>query len=299
MTKKIIDFIGFPTDLGAGCAGCTLGPDALRQFGLNRFTQNNAANYQDLGNIPILQRHDVDEENSQLKRLSPIVDSSQKLAEQFTASLQNGHIPVCLGGDHSLSLGSVLGVSNCYKNKEDIAVIWIDAHPDMNTAEASPSGNIHGMPLAANLGIGDKKLVELGGYFPKILPHNTFLFAIRDIDDGEKKLLSEMSINCTYADQILSSDFQNLIQNTFSGLRTKYKHIHISFDIDSTDPAYAPGVGTPVPNGLTRDQAIQLISFFRAQNMIDSFDLVELNPTLDQNDKTVEFAYDILEAALL
>lgn len=298
LMKKHIDLIGFPSDLGASLEGCKLGPEKFRELGLVDRLQHVDHSVSDCGNLPVPHRHESDEESEKLRYISSIVETSEHLSEVFEESLDKGHTPICLGGDHSLSLGSLAGIASyCRKNDKSYAVLWIDAHSDMNTDETSPSGNIHGMPLAASLGYGHERLVGIHGFSPKLLSQNTYLFGVRDVDPLERVLVEKSGVHFYEMHKVHELGLQKILENEILPLKDKVDHVHVSFDIDGIDPEFVPGVGTPVADGLSKQDALYFMQFLYTNDLIDSMDVVELNPALDKDDKTAKLAIDILAAA--
>ena len=300
MAEKQTEFIGFPTDLGASCKGCSLGPQIIREAGLTDLITAYPDKLQDLGDIHIASRAQTHPLPEHMKRIDSITESTSRLSDAFQNSLAKGHRPVCLGGDHSLSIGSLHGIRRFYEATEkQIAVIWIDAHPDMNTDQSTISGNIHGMPLAANLGYGDSRLINPTKKTTHIRPENTYLLGIRDIDPKEKELIEQLNIQCITAADIHKNGLSFYIDQSLQHIRNQVDHIHISFDMDVIDPSIAPAVGTPVEGGLSRSQTLMLMQFLQQNRMIDSLDFVEFNPEFDQHHRTAELALEILKTALV
>jgi arginase len=279
--SKIVNIIGFPMDLGADRRGVDMGPSALRIAGLREKLEQLGYQVIDLGDvfIQIMERQKII--NPKLKYLDEILKTSIILARKVERVLEKGQFPLCLGGDHSMALGSIAGISSfCKKNKLKLGIIWVDAHADMNTDETSPSGNIHGMPLASSLGIGNEKLVNFYGFAPKLKPENCALIGIRSVDTLEKQNIKRLKLPVyTMAD----IDKQG---------------IHVSFDLDVIDPSIVPGVGTPVAGGLGYREAHLLMESIAECGCMSSLEITEVNPILDDKNKSAIFATDLISSSM-
>ena len=289
-----ISIIGMPLFYGCDRPGVEKGPDILRENNLNEiFKKNHYIN--DLGNINVdyIESKDKFLENNKLKYLTQVVDANNRLANKVYEALTNNTLPFVIGGDHSLALGSLAGSSKYHGN--DLAVIWIDAHGDINTEETSPSGNIHGMPLASSMGIGYEKLTSIFFDDFKVKPENVFILACRDLDQGEIELIDKLSINVWTISDIQSKGIDTVISELLLMIKEKdIKNIHLSYDIDCLDPSYVPGTGTPVENGLTFKESEKLLSAILGTTLVKSIDFVEYNPDLDLNSKTLETCTELL-----
>ena len=289
-----ISIIGMPLFYGCDRPGVEKGPDILRENNLNEiFKKNHYIN--DLGNIDVdyIESKDKFLENNKLKYLTQVVDANNRLANKVYEALTNNTLPFVIGGDHSLALGSLAGSSKYHGN--DLAVIWIDAHGDINTEETSPSGNIHGMPLASSMGIGYEKLTSIFFDDFKVKPENVFILACRDLDQGEIELIDKLSINVWTISDIQSKGIDTVISELLLMIKEKdIKNIHLSYDIDCLDPSYVPGTGTPVENGLTFKESEKLLSAILGTTLVKSIDFVEYNPDLDLNSKTLETCTELL-----
>ncbi|MEG1544921.1 MAG: arginase, partial [Tannerellaceae bacterium] len=208
-------------------------------------------------------------------------------------SLRGGAFPLVIGGDHSLGLGSASGVGKCY---EDFGIIWLDAHGDINTSETSPSGNIHGMPLSALMGMGSEELINIYGQGNKVNPQNVFLVGTRSLDEGEWALIEKEQLSVYTMETIRLKGISFVAEDIKRKLRErKIRNVHFSIDVDSIDPRFAPGTGTRVPEGLMPDEFNDFIDHMLATNLIKSLDLVELNPDLDTNDLTTKLCLHIID----
>ena len=289
-----ISIIGMPLFYGCDRAGVEKGPDILRENNLDKILGKNHY-VTDLGNIDVdyIESKDKFLENDKLKYLKQVVDANNRLASKVYEALTNNTLPFIIGGDHSLALGSIAGSSKYYGN--DLGVIWIDAHGDINTETTSPSGNIHGMPLAASMGIGYEKLTSIFFDDFKVKPENVFIIACRDLDQGEVELIEKLKINVWNIDDIQNGNLDQIIADLLSMIKeNNIKNIHLSYDIDCLDPEYVPGTGTPVENGLTFEESKKLLKSILGTSLVKSIDFVEYNPELDLNNKTKETCIELL-----
>jgi arginase len=297
--SKIVNIIGFPMDLGADRRGVDMGPSALRIADLQAKLEQLGYKTTDSGDIfiQIMEKQRIT--NPKLKYLNEILKTSAILSRKVEKVLDQGHFPLCLGGDHSMAIGTIAGIaSHCRKNKLKLGVIWIDAHADMNTDETSPSGNIHGMPLAASLGVGNEKLVNLMGFAPKVKPENCALIGIRSIDHLEKKIINKLKVPVYTMSDIDKLGIHRIIVRVLKQFREKVDHIHISFDVDSVDPTVAPGVGTPVPGGLSYREAHLLMESIAECGCMSSLEVAEVNPILDDKNKSAVFTTDVIASSM-
>ena len=289
-----ISIIGMPLFYGCDRPGVEKGPDILRENNLDKILEKNH-HVTDLGNIDVdyIESKDKFLENDKLKYLKQVVDANNRLASKVYEALTNNTLPFIIGGDHSLALGSIAGSSKYFGN--DLGVIWIDAHGDINTETTSPSGNIHGMPLAASMGIGYDKLTSIFFDSFKVKPENVFILACRDLDQGEVELIDKLKINVWNIDEIQNGDLDKIISDLLSKIKEKnIKNIHLSYDIDCLDPEYVPGTGTPVDNGLTFEESKKLLKSILSTSLVKSMDFVEYNPELDSNNRTKETCIELL-----
>lgn len=289
-----ISIIGMPLFYGCDRPGVEKGPDILRENNLDKILEKNHY-VTDLGNIDVdyIESKDKFLENYKLKYLKQVVDANNRLASKVYEALTNNTLPFIIGGDHSLALGSIAGSSKYFGN--DLGVIWIDAHGDINTETTSPSGNIHGMPLAASMGIGYEKLTSIFFDDFKVKPENVFILACRDLDQGEVELIERLKINVWNIDDIQNGDLDKIISDLISMIKEKnIKNIHLSYDIDCLDPEYVPGTGTPVDNGLTFEESKKLLKSILGTSLVKSIDFVEYNPELDSNNRTKETCIELL-----
>jgi arginase len=297
--SKIVNIIGFPIDLGADRRGVDMGPSALRITGLKEKLENLGYEVIDSGDIfiQIMEKQKVS--NPKLKYLKEILKTSKILAGKVERVLEKGEFPLCLGGDHSMAIGTIAGISSyCRKHRLRLGVIWVDAHSDMNTDETTPSGNIHGMPLAASLGLGNEMLVKFYGFSPKLKPENCALIGIRSVDTLEKVLIKKLKLPVFTMTDIDKIGIHRIIVKILKQFKENVDHIHISFDLDSVDPIIAPGVGTPVPGGLSYREAHLLMESIAECGCMSSLEITEVNPILDDKNKSAVFATDLIASSM-
>ena len=290
-----IRIIGAPMDLGADRRGVDIGPSAIRYAGLSDRLQQLGYTVHYIGNIVIPQPESQAEGNPRLKYLDPIVRASEELARIVTTSLQEGEFPLILGGDHSIALGSISGVARIHK---PLGVIWLDAHPDFNTGETSPSGNIHGMILAALAGLGASQLTGVGGWSPKLDPAHIVIVGARDIDVDERNALRKHSIHVFTMSDIDRNGISDVMRQANAIAGQNNNPIHLSLDMDALDPREAPGVGTPVRGGLSYREAHLAMEMIADTQRLVSMDVVEVNAILDSENATAQLAVELTLSAL-
>lgn len=299
INSKIVNMIGFPMDLGADRRGVDMGPSALRIAGLSGKLQNLGYKIIDDGDIIIEIKEKQKVKNPKLKYLDEILKTSKMLAEKVEKVLSKNHFPLCIGGDHSMAIGTVAGISSyCRKNNLKLGVIWIDAHADMNTDKTTPSGNIHGMPLAASLGLGHKQLVNIYGFSPKLKAENCALIGVRSIDEFEKKSIKNLNLSVYTMSDIDKLGIHRIIARVLKQFQEKVDHIHVSFDLDSVDPILAPGVGTPIPGGLNFRESHLLMESIAECGCMNSLEVTEVNPILDDKNKSAVFAAELIASSM-
>src|SRR5215204_6549874 len=290
-----IDLIGVPIDLGAGRRGVDMGPSAIRYAHLQDKLQEMGHTIEDKGNIevPIQEMCQITDAN--LKYIDCIIPMARRVSGAVATSIQGGRFPLVLGGDHSLSAGSIRGAAK-YKK---LGVIWVDAHADFNTPETTPSGNIHGMPLAALCGLGDPRLVSLWDETtPAVDPKRVAVIGARDLDPGEKRNLREAGVMVQSMEQIDRMGMVTALEKAIDRVSRDVDGIYLSFDMDSLDPRHAPGVGTPVPGGLTFREAHLACEVVAETGKLIGMDLVEVNPILDVQNQTAILAVEFIRSAL-
>ncbi len=285
-------------DLGAGRRGVDMGPSAMRHAGLADAVRSVHRPFEDGGDImvPIPERREPGSGPRYLKEIHHVCD---RLARRTEAALEDGALPLVVGGDHSMAVGTVAGVSRFHRKRgERIGLIWIDAHADMNTPETSPSGNVHGMPLSSILGHGAPELVELGGAVPMIAPENTVLIGIRDVDEGERQLVIQTGIDYYEMMKIDVLGIGEVIRRTLEVVTDGTAGFHVSLDVDGIDPDFAPGVGTPVVGGLTMRETHVILEFIADSGGMTSLEVAELNPILDNGNGTATLMCELVASAL-
>lgn len=290
-----INVIGVPVFYGADRKGVDFGPDKLREKNIIDVLKNHNHKVYDCGNIHIPEVKDYNKyyAHENLKYLDPIIAINTNLAHMVYSSIKTDCFPLIIGGDHSVGLGSISGLSKAHK---DFAVIWMDAHGDINTHETSSSGNIHGMPLAKAMNIGHKELTDIYFEGQKIKPENVYILGARDLDQGEIDLIKEQNLNVYSADTINERGVKSVLNEVINKIQSQgIKAIHLSFDLDFIDAKYVPGTGTPVGNGVNIDDTKTALRMLGETKLIKSMDFVELNVLLDKNDLTSELSIDLLD----
>lgn len=292
--KKEISIIGVPMDLGQMRRGVDMGPSAIRYAGMIERLKSLGYDIKDLGDIEI-GRPDPDEpdagKESNLRNLKEVSEANQKLSAAVSEVIDHGRFPLVLGGDHSIAIGTLAGVSRHYEN---LGVIWYDAHGDLNTGETSPTGNIHGMPLAVSLGIGHVSLTGIGGYSPKVKPENIVIVGARSLDEGERELIREKGIRVYTMHEIDKLGMTAVMEETMDYLRERTDGVHLSLDLDGLDPHDAPGVGTPVMGGISYRESHLAMEMLADSDLITSAEFVEVNPILDDKNKTATAAVALM-----
>jgi arginase len=281
--RRKISIVGAPMDLGQLRRGVDMGPSAIRYAGVVERLESLGYQVDDLGDIEIGRDRLTTDPLTGLRNLEAVVQASAKIAEKVDKIMKEGSFPLVLGGDHSIAIGTLAGISKYFKN---LGVIWFDAHGDLNTPETSPSGNIHGMPLAVSLGLGETTLTQIGGYCPKIQPENIVIIGARSLDEGEKRLIKEKGIKVYTMHEIDRLGIPKVIEETIAYFKNRSDGVHLSLDLDGLDPLYAPGVGTPVEGGLNYRESHLAMEMLFESGMITSAEFVEVNPILDERNKT-------------
>ena len=297
--KHRVRIIGFPMDLGAGRRGVDMGPSALRIAGIAEKLEQLGYEVSDEGDIQISTKEVLAVEDSRLKYLPEITKACGLLAASVSAALDAGNFPIILGGDHSMSIGSVSGIAaHCRRHGKRLGVIWIDAHSDINTPDTSPTGNIHGMPVAALLGLGAPELARIGGDFVKLDPNTITMIGLRSVDTGEREIIHRLGIDAYTMFDIDKRGIFPIIGQTLEKMARNVDHLHISFDVDSVDPTVAPGVGTPVQGGLSYREAHLLMEMIAESGLVSSFEVAEVNPILDAHNTSAEFASGVVASCM-
>lgn len=290
--KRDISIIGVPMELGQKRRGVAMGPEAIRDAGLAKRLEKLNCKIGDRGdiNLPHINKNEA-KLTETLENLEEVFSVNELLAAKVAQEVNSGYFPLILGGDHSVAIGTIAGLSEHHDN---LGVIWIDAHGDLNTEETTPSGNIHGMPLAVSLGLGHERLTSILNRSPKVKPEHIVLIGIRDLDEGEKQLIKQLKIKTYTMHEVDRLGMAHVMEETIVYLKNKTDGIHLSFDMDSVDPLEAPGVGTPVSGGLTFRESRLALEMLAAENIITSAEFVEVNPLLDKENKTSELALTLI-----
>ena len=288
--------IGAPTDIGAGDRGASMGPEALRVAGLQTALQARGLQVFDVGNLSG-PANPWQPPRAGYRHLEQVVHWNRAVHDAVFAELRRGRLPILLGGDHSLSIGSISAVARrCREEGRKLRVLWLDAHADFNTSELSPSGNIHGMPLACLCGFGPRELLEIGGApAPAITPSCVRQIGIRSVDDGEKRFVHDQGLDVFDMRHIDEMGMRQTMEHALAGLDSD-THLHVSFDVDFLDPDIAPGVGTTVAGGPTYREAQLCMEMIADTRRLGSLDIVELNPAFDVRNKTAALAVDLVES---
>ena len=296
MKQKKITIIGVPMDLGQNRRGVDMGPSAIRYAGVVEKLEELNCLIDDYGDLPIdmVKRHSGDL-SSGLRNLEAIERANTRLAELVDRVIRENSFPLVLGGDHSIAIGTLAGVSRHYDN---LGVIWFDAHGDLNTADTSPSGNVHGMPLAASLGFGHDTLTQLGGYGPKIKPENLVIIGPRALDRGEKELIQRHGIHVYTMHEIDRMGMAAVMDESIQYLQSRVDGVHLSLDLDGMDPTDAPGVGTPVIGGISYRESHLAMEMLAESELIVSAEFVEINPILDERNRTAQAAVALISSLL-
>jgi arginase len=290
-----IRLIGAPTDIGAGSLGARMGPEAMRVAGLQAALERHGLQVEDLGNLagpsnpwqPPIDGY---------RHLAEVVAWNQAVHDAMLAALQRDRLPILLGGDHCLGLGSISAVArHCRNVGKKLRVLWLDAHADFNTNALTPSGNVHGMPVACLCGLGPQALVEMGGQVPALNPKWIRQIGIRSVDAGEKRLVHQVGLEVFDMRYIDEMGMRHTMELALATLDAQ-THLHVSFDVDFLDPPIAPGVGTTVPGGPTYREAQLCMEMIADTGRLGSLDVMELNPALDMRNQTAELAVDLIES---
>ena len=290
-----VSLIGVPTDIGAGARGASMGPEALRVAGLQAVLESHGLQVIDRGNLggpsnpwqPPVDGY---------RHLPEVVAWNTALHDAVHTELARGRLPIVLGGDHCLGMGSISAVArHCRETGKQLRVLWLDAHADFNTAELTPSGNVHGMPVACLCGHGPAELTGIGGHTPAITPDVVRQIGIRSVDPGEKRFVHEVGLEVFDMRYIDEMGMRHTMEQALMGLDDR-THLHVSFDVDFLDPEIAPGVGTTVPGGPTYREAQLCMEMIADTGRLASLDVMELNPALDVRNRTAELAVDLIES---
>ncbi|MBO8165574.1 MAG: arginase [Brevibacillus sp.] len=290
--NKNITLIGVPLDLGADRRGVDMGPSAIRYAGVIKRLEGLGYSIIDAGDIQV-SRPEMFTETENHKYLDEVVETNTLLAEAVNRVMEEGRFPLVLGGDHSIALGTIAGVA---RHKKNLGVIWFDAHGDLNTGETSPSGNIHGMPLAASLGYGHPRLVGIGGYRPKVKPEHIVIIGARDLDRGERDLIKQLGIKVFTMHEIDRMGMTRVMEEAIAHVSKGTDGVHLSLDLDGLDPHDAPGVGTPVIGGISYREGHLAMEILAEADILCSAEFVEVNPILDRENMTARVAVALMSS---
>ncbi|HZN37978.1 MAG TPA: arginase [Planctomycetota bacterium] len=297
-TRKTVRLIGVPMDLGAGRRGVDMGPSAIRIAGVSQGLRQLGIAVEDDGDVGVPAPESRDPGDRTARYLEPIYHVCNRLRLRVRRSLEQAEVPVVLGGDHSIAIGTVAGVSEHFRARDqNVGLVWIDAHADMNTPESSPTGNIHGMPLATLLGMGHPRLVEMGGFWPKVKKENVALIGIRDIDAAERDIVVKSGIHAYTMRDVDERGMRAIMQEAIGYATDGTAGFHVSFDLDGMDPRDVPGTGTPVRGGISWREANLLMEMVSDTGRVTSLEVTELNPILDVKNQSGEVAVDLILSA--
>jgi arginase len=299
MRQSHIAVIGAPMDLGAGRRGVDMGPSAMRVAGLDEKLASLGYEVEDLGNIVVDQPENLPVGAENARYLPQIANTCARLAEMVRQAAENGRVPLVLGGDHSVAMGTVAGMATHFREHgERIGVIWIDAHADMNTPQSSPSGNVHGMPLACVVGLGPRELTHLADLSPMVDPSNVAIIGLRSVDEIERRNVRCAGVRAFTMRDIDERGLRSVMQEAIEHSTRGTSGFHLSFDMDAVDPAEAPGVGTPVRGGITYREAHLAMETICDSGRMTSIEVVEVNPVIDEVNRTALLAVELIMSAL-
>ena len=294
----IIHILGVPMDLGSGRRGVDMGPSAIRIAGLAERLTELGHKVVDEGDVGIRNMEALKVGDVHARYLAEIARASRLVCAKVERIVAKGHFPLVLGGDHSISVGTVSAIAGAASREgKKVGLLWVDAHGDINTPETSPSGNIHGMPVAALLGEGPDELISIGGAVPKVDPRNLAMVAIRSLDEGEKLRLKRYGIEVHTMSEVDRIGIDEVMKMALARVGDGTDRVHVSFDLDAVDPTVAPGVGTPVKGGLDYREAHFLMEMLSASGVMTSLEVVEANPILDDRNASAAFAVELVQSA--
>ncbi len=294
MESKTVRIIGVPLDYGADRRGVDMGPSAIRYAGLHEKLRQAGHHVTDLGNLPVPVPESREASQTNLKYVDEIVKVSRVLAHTVEKALEEQTYPIVLGGDHSIAIGTISGLLRHYKN---LGVLWFDAHGDYNTDETSPSGNVHGMPVATAVGLGHEALkAPFHGHF--VDPHNIVYVGVRTLDASEAEALRHSGTTVFSMHEIDRYGMREVMARAMDIVSKGTDGVHLSFDIDAVDPLFAPGSGTPYSGGLTEREAHLALELLAESNIVSSMEMVEVNPILDEHNRTGQLAANLIASAL-
>jgi arginase len=299
MRQSHIAIIGAPMDLGAGRRGVDMGPSAVRLAGLNEKLAALGYQVEDLGNVVVDQPESLPAGPSHARYLPQIAHTCARLADLVEKAADATKVPLVLGGDHSVAIGTVAGMSRHFRKRDrKMGVIWIDAHADMNTPESSPSGNIHGMPLACCVGLGPDELTDIAGYSPAVEPGSVAILGLRSVDEIERLNVRGTGVHPFTMRDIDERGMRAIIQEAIHFATLGTGGFHLSFDMDAVDPSDAPGVGTPVRGGITYREAHLAMELVCDSGLMASMEVVEVNPVIDEANRTALLGVELVMSAM-
>jgi arginase len=299
MKQSHIAVIGAPLDLGQDRRGVDMGPSALRVAGLRARVSALGYAVEDLGNVPVEQPESIPAGPERTRYLAQIAATCDRLGRWVEQALDGRQAPLVLGGDHSVAIGTVAGVSRYFaRDRRSIGLLWLDAHADMNTPETSPSGNVHGMPLACCVGMGPEELTGLFGFQPKVDPRHTAIVGLRDVDQLEKPHVRGSGVKAFTMRHIDERGMRAVMKDALAIACGGTAGFHLSLDMDFVDPQHAPGVGTPVRGGVTYREAHLAMEMINDSGRLVSLEVVEVNPAIDEFNRTAELAVELVMSAL-
>jgi arginase len=297
--RREIDLYGVPMDLGADRRGVDMGPSAIRIAGVVSRVAALGHEIVDRGTIDVATMEEAEIGDRHRKYEEAIIDCCQRLGERVAHTVGRGRFPLVLGGDHSIAVGTVSGIASVHRERQQkIGLIWFDAHADMNTPETSPSGNVHGMPLAALLGFGSEPMQVLFGAWPKVEPQNTVLIGIRSLDTSERDVLKRSGVKAFTMKEIDRLGMGVVTEQAIAAATAGTAGFHLSFDLDGMDPLVAPGTGTPEPGGVTYREAHLMMELIADSERLIGLEMVEVNSILDNRNQTAELAVGLIASAL-
>ncbi len=286
-------------DLGAGRRGVDMGPSAIRLAGLHERLAELPCDVQDLGNVAVDQAESLPPGPANARYLPQIAHTCERVCGIVLKAIEENKMPLVLGGDHSVAMGTVAAVAGYHRTqKNKIGMIWIDAHADINTRETSPSGNVHGMPVAALVGMGPKELTHIGGFAPKLEGANIAIVGLRSVDDLERDNIRKAGVHAFTMRDIDERGLRSVMQEAIGYASSGTAGFHLSFDMDSVDPYEAPGVGTPVRGGISYRESHLAMEIMCDSGMMTSIEMVEVNPVLDTANRTALLAVELVMSAL-
>lgn len=298
VSNKRVQIVGVPMDLGAGRRGVDMGPSAIRLAGVSQQLRELGYDVLDAGDVAVPSPEARDPGPDRCRYLNEIYHVCNRLRMRVARILEAGAIPVVLGGDHSIAIGTVAGIAEHHRARgEEIGLIWVDAHADMNTPDSSPTGNVHGMPLAVLLGMGHERLVQMGGFAPKIRRENVCLIGIRNLDESEKRIVRASGIHAYTMREIDERGMQAVMAEALGHAQQGTVGFHLSFDLDGMDPNDVPGVGTPVRGGIDWREANLLMEMAADTGKLLGLEITELNPIMDVRNQSGTVAVDLIASA--